>query len=114
MPTVHMGLFAVEKRIVKARGIRITPQRQTSVRVQFATLSVDLGNEVRGTDAQRRCKFVQDRNTRIARRAFNVGNVGAVDAGLESEFLLRQATGLAQTLQIGREAGNNVHACHKA
>ena len=60
--------------------------------------------------AKRRSQLDQHLDRRVARPAFNVADVGAVDPSLEGKVFLAPALGCAQALEIGAKDLANVHA----
>lgn len=65
--------------------------------------------QVRRRDAQRVGEPLDDRDRRVARTAFDVRDVSAVDACLERKLLLAQALRLAKTTYVPTEALANIH-----
>ena len=59
---------------------------------------------------QRLGQLFDDRDGRVPGRALDVADIGAVDAGAISKFLLNPALLVAEPLEVGSEALANIHA----
>ena len=84
--------------------------------VPFSTPSAGCGRsaqEIGGIDTQRNGKALDDRDCRIARAAFNVADIGAVDPGFVCEPFLAQPLVLAKLPHVPTEALANIHADRK-
>jgi hypothetical protein len=55
------------------------------------------------------CQLVDDRDRGVAGAAFEIADIGAVDAGLPGKMLLRPVLRIAKPAQVEAEALDDIH-----
>ena len=68
-----------------------------------------LVQQVAHRHAERQCESRYDRDRRVARPAFDIADIGAVDTGLLGERFLAPAFGEAQAAQVLAKAVMDIH-----
>lgn len=81
VPFVHDFRGRAARALCKRRRVRVTAGRGR----------LDLVEQLPRPHAERHRQFLHDSDGRVSRATLNVADIGAVDLGLEPEYLLRPA-----------------------